>query len=168
MNTASLVTMCHHACMHTKSLQVCPTLCNPMGCSPPSSSVHGISQTRILEWVAMLSSRGSSQPREWTLTSPALVGGFFTASATWETCTTILSCKQIFLLVMRTFKIHVLGSFQTWSTILLTTVTILHTPPPWLSLFHHWTFLFLDPLSHVTCSPRALFWYKCTGFVILS
>ena len=118
MITASLVTMCLHACMHAKSLQVCPTLCNPVGCSPPSSSVHGISQTRILEWVAMLSTRGSSQPRDWTLTSPALVGGFFTASATWETCTTIQSCKQIFLLVMRTFKIHFLGSFQTCSTIL--------------------------------------------------
>ena len=41
-----------------KSLQLCLTLCNPMDCSPPGSSVHGILQTRILEWVAMLSSRG--------------------------------------------------------------------------------------------------------------
>ena len=45
-----------------KSLQSCPTLCNPMSCSPPGSSVHGILQARILEWVAMPSSRGSSQP----------------------------------------------------------------------------------------------------------
>ena len=36
-----------------------------MGCSPPGSSVHGISQARILEWVAISSSRGSSQPRDW-------------------------------------------------------------------------------------------------------
>ena len=35
-----------------KSLQSCPTLCNPIDCSPPGSSVHGILQTRILEWVA--------------------------------------------------------------------------------------------------------------------
>ena len=41
-----------------------PTLCNPMDCSPPGSSVHEILQARILEWVAMPSSRGSSQPRE--------------------------------------------------------------------------------------------------------
>ena len=41
--------------------QSCPTLCDPMDCSPPSSSVHGILQARILEWVAMPSSRGSSQ-----------------------------------------------------------------------------------------------------------
>ena len=43
--------------------------CNPMGCSPPGSSVHGIFQARILEWVAILYSRGSSQPRDWTRVS---------------------------------------------------------------------------------------------------
>ena len=51
----------HVHCMHAKLLQSCPTLCNPMDCNPPDSSVHGIFQARILEWVAMLSSRGSSQ-----------------------------------------------------------------------------------------------------------
>ena len=51
------------------SLQSCPTLCDPMDCSPPGSSVHGILQTWILEWVAMPFSRGSSQPRDWTHTS---------------------------------------------------------------------------------------------------
>ena len=58
----------------------CPTLCNPVDCSPPGSSVHGISQARILEWVAITYSRGSSSP--WTesvyLVSPALAGIFFT------------------------------------------------------------------------------------------
>ena len=44
-------------CMCAKSLQLCPTLCDPMDCSPPGSSVHGILQARILEWVAMPSSR---------------------------------------------------------------------------------------------------------------
>ena len=43
--------------------QLCQTVCNPMDCRPPGSSVHGILQARILEWVAMPSSRGSSQPR---------------------------------------------------------------------------------------------------------
>ena len=42
--------------------QSCPTLCDPVDCSPPGSSVHGILQARILEWVAILFSRGSSQP----------------------------------------------------------------------------------------------------------
>ena len=41
-------------------------LCDPKDCSPPSSSVHGILQARILEWVTISFSRGSSQPRDWT------------------------------------------------------------------------------------------------------
>ena len=40
-------------CVHVKSLQSCLTLCDPMDCSPPGSSVHGIPQARILEWVAI-------------------------------------------------------------------------------------------------------------------
>ena len=49
-----------------KSLQSCPTLCDPIDGSPPGSSVHGILQARTLEWVAMPSSKGSSQPRDQT------------------------------------------------------------------------------------------------------
>ena len=55
--------------MRTKSLQLCLTLCDPMDHSPPSSSVHGILQARILEWVAVPFSRGSSQPRDRTCIS---------------------------------------------------------------------------------------------------
>ena len=40
-------------CVHTQSLQLCPALCNPVVCSPPVSSVHGILQARVLEWVAI-------------------------------------------------------------------------------------------------------------------
>ena len=54
-------------CVRAKSLQLCPTLCDPMDHSPPGSSVHGILQARILAWIAMFTSRG-----------------FFTTSATWE------------------------------------------------------------------------------------
>ena len=54
------------ACMHAKSLQLCPTLFDPIDCSLPGSSVHGILQERILEWVALPSSRGSSRPRDST------------------------------------------------------------------------------------------------------
>ena len=62
------------------------TLCDPMDCSPPGSSVHGILQKRILEWVAMPSSKEFSQPRDHTYISmsPALAGGFFTTSTIWE------------------------------------------------------------------------------------
>ena len=54
------------------------TLCNPMDCSPPGSTVHEISQARIQERVAMPSSRGSSWPREIKSMSPALTGRFCT------------------------------------------------------------------------------------------
>ena len=52
-----------------KVAQSCLTLCDPMGCSLPGSSAHGIFQTRVLEWVAISFSRGSSQPRDWTWVS---------------------------------------------------------------------------------------------------
>ena len=66
--------------------QSCLTFYDPMDCSPPGSSVHGIFQARILEWIATPFSRGSSQPRDelMSLKSAALVGRFFTTSATWE------------------------------------------------------------------------------------
>ena len=66
--------------------QSCPTLCNPMDYSPPGSSVHGILQARILEWVAIPFSRGSSPPRDRTqcLMFSTLAGRFFTTGATWE------------------------------------------------------------------------------------
>ena len=63
--------------------QSCPTLCNPMDCSPPGSSVHGILQARILEWVAVPFSRGSLQPRNWTQVS-LIASRFFTIWATRE------------------------------------------------------------------------------------
>ena len=68
-------------CVCAWSLQLCPTLCELMDCSPPCSSVCGILQVRILEWVAMPSSRGSSWPREWTSISCVfcIAAEFFTA-----------------------------------------------------------------------------------------
>ena len=57
--------------------QSCLTLCNPMACSPPGFSVHGILQARILEWIAIPFSRGTSQPRDWTLVS-CITGRFVT------------------------------------------------------------------------------------------
>ena len=56
--------------------QLCLTLCSPMDCSLPGSSVHGILQARILEWVAISSSKGSSQPRDQAQVSH-VAGGFF-------------------------------------------------------------------------------------------
>ena len=71
---------CCGTCMRAKSLQSCLTLCDLVDCSPPASSVHGILQVRILEWVAILSSRGSSRPRDQTRVScgACIAGRFFT------------------------------------------------------------------------------------------
>ena len=66
-----------YVCVRAQSLQSCPTLCNSMDCSLPGSSVLGILQARILEWVAISSSRGSFQPRDQTLVS--YIAGFFAA-----------------------------------------------------------------------------------------
>ena len=63
-------------CASAKLLQLGPTLCDPVDCSPPGSSVHEILQARILEWVAMPFSRGSSQPRDQTQVS-STAGRFF-------------------------------------------------------------------------------------------
>ena len=67
--------------LRAKSLQSCPALCDPMDYSPPGSSVHGIFQARILEWIAISSSRGSSRPRDQTRVScgSCIIGRFFTA-----------------------------------------------------------------------------------------
>ena len=72
-------------CIHAKSFQSCLNLCNAMDCSPPGSSVHGVFQARILEWVAMPFSRRSpdSRIKLASLTSPAFSGWFFTQPKRW-------------------------------------------------------------------------------------
>ena len=67
-----------NACIY---VQLRPTLCDPMDCSPPGSSVRGILQAGIVGWVAMPSSRGSSWPRDWSWVHwvSCTAGGFFTA-----------------------------------------------------------------------------------------
>ena len=66
-----------YVCMYVLVAQLCLTLCDPMNCSPPGFSAHGLLQARILEWVAIPFSRGSSQPRDGTWVS-CIAGRFFT------------------------------------------------------------------------------------------
>ena len=78
---------CYCFLSHIKSesevTQSCLTLCNLMDCSLPGSSVHGIFQARVLEWMAISFSRRSSRPRDWTRVS-CKAGRCFTVWATWE------------------------------------------------------------------------------------
>ena len=64
--------------------QLCPTLCDLVDCSLPGFSIHGILKTRILEWVAIPFSRGSSWPRDWTQVS-CIAGRFLMVWAIRET-----------------------------------------------------------------------------------
>ena len=89
-NTYSIFTAYKEPCATCMlSLQSCPTLCNPMDCSPPGFSVHGIFQARILEWFAMPSSSGELPDPGIEPVSPVsliLAGGSFTTrEATQET-----------------------------------------------------------------------------------
>ena len=72
--------------MHAKSLQLCLTLCDAMNCSLPGSSVHGILQTQMVEWVVIPFPGYLPDPgiKLASLMSPALAVGFFTTSTTWE------------------------------------------------------------------------------------
>ena len=67
-------TPCHSSSRWSKVTQSCPILYNPIDCSLPGSSIHGIFQARILEWVAISFSKGSSWPRDRTWVS-CLAGG---------------------------------------------------------------------------------------------
>ena len=119
--------MCCCCCLLLSSVWLFAT---PMDFSSPGSSAHGISQARILEWVAVSFSRGSSRPRNWTCIS-CIAGGFFTTvkplwRSTREAHTNLYTCtyihvhitkerKQSSWVTLEQFKHH-------WNKILFTTV----------------------------------------------
>ena len=87
-------------CLESEVAQSCLTLCDLMDCSLPGSSVHEIFQARVLEWVAISFSRGSSQPRDRTRVS-RIAGRRFTVWATREAhvwCLTSLQTIRAFVL----------------------------------------------------------------------
>ena len=104
--------ICVYVCAHTKLLQSCLTLCDPMDYCPPGFSVHCILHARILEWVAIIFSRGPSDPgiEPTSPTSPVLTSKFFTSRATWEThmCVCVSIKRLIFLLNLISRKLFVI------------------------------------------------------------
>ena len=107
-----------NCCLVVKS---CPTLCDPMDCSPPSSSVHGILQARILEWLAVSFSRGSSQPRDRTHVAYICQAGsspLLSNKKKWTVDTTQMNLRGI-LLSERSQKVSIVYdstymTFWTW------------------------------------------------------
>ena len=85
--------------------QSCPTLCDPMNCSLPGSSVHGIFQARVLEWVAISFSRGSSQLRDWTLVSH-IAGRRFNLWATRE------ALQDLLKLTPKRYVVFIIGDWN--------------------------------------------------------
>ena len=112
-----------------------PTLCKPMDCSPPGSSVHEILQVRILEWAVISSSGDLPNPgiEPASLVSPALAGRFFTTSVTWEAWATRWPSENISealtsLVIEITPSIHVISIRTGPSVQDMTLVSISYTP----------------------------------------
>ena len=101
VTSALCVCVCVCVRAQAKLLQLYLTRCDPLDCSPPGSSAHGILQARILEWVPCpppgdLPNTGTEPT---LLISPALAGGFFTTNATWEAlCIMYLLSLLIYIL----------------------------------------------------------------------
>ena len=83
LNSCTMLPLGTLSWSEVKVAQSCPTLCDPMNYSPPGFSIHGIHQTRMLEWVTISFSGGSSQPRDRTWVS-CTAGRFFAVWAIRE------------------------------------------------------------------------------------
>ena len=113
--------------------QSCPTLCNTMDCIWPDSSVHGISQARILEWVAISSSRGSSWPSNQTQVF-CIAGRFFTIWATREDPSIPLCVYVCGCVYTHTYFIYIY--IYIWASLIAQLVKNL--PPMQMTQFHLW------------------------------
>ena len=129
--------------MCAKLLQQCPTLCDSMDCSLPGSSVRGILQAGILEWVAMPSSRGSSQPGDRTQVFH-IAGGFFPSEPPRKPKNTGVS--SLSLLQGQSCR-HTILKFvflQTWNLNCDFTISDISCPL-YTELLHLW-YLLVDPI----------------------
>ena len=131
MATSDWSDPCSLETVHAKSLQSCLTLCDPMNCSLAGSSVHGILQARILEWVAMPFSRGSAWTRDRTHDSSisCIAGGFFT----YMLRSVILLCSIWYLCLCTVICNMSLGNFISHVTQFPTSGD--HNPMPLMSIF---------------------------------
>ena len=106
--------------------QSCPTLCDPVDCSPPGSSIHGILQARILEWVAISFSRGSSWPRDRTQVS-LIAGRRFNLWATREALLLgiMLYSSSLEFIHLAKLKLYLLFIYILWWSVYLNLLPIL-------------------------------------------
>ena len=104
--------------------QSCPTLCDPVDGSLPGSSINGILQARILEWVSISISRGSSQPRDWTHVS-CIGRRFFEAPGKTQTFLKYLFIPKYLLIWI---FLHFFGLVLKRNNL---TLILLKAPPKW-------------------------------------
>ena len=121
--------------VHTKSLQLCPALCDPVDWSLPGSPVHAILQARILEWLPCPPPGGLPDPRikSVSLMSLALAGRFFITSTPWE--------GQFISVSIYLSDMHILGS----------------SPVPFSSLYQGWFKAYEMIITDLTLTFRGLF-----------
>ena len=142
--------------------------CDPMDCHPSGSFVHGLLQARILEWVAIPFSRGSSQPRDWTLIS-CLADRFFTIWATREGSPSIehhssvaKTPTTIYYISQKHFTIYFLK--KNWRIIALQCCASLCHTTTWIG--HKFTYI--PSLLSTTPTHNSLIYYSLYTFQILT
>ena len=137
-----------HEVKWSEVAQSCPTLCNPMDYSLQGSSVHGIFQARVLEWVAISSSRGSSRPRDWTWVS-RIAGKQYRLSHQ-ESNTYTISDNPLSSPCFSSFPKTVVSSSQCLSVSSAWSNLLSSQYPSWLeSWVPHWKLLVIrDTISH--------------------
>ena len=133
--------------------QLCPTLCNPVDCSPPCSSVHGIFQARVLEWVAISFSGGSSLPRDWTQVSHIVSKTLYRLSHQGSPNVRKASIKELSLTYQKN------GPQCAWSSFTaVETLGIFHS----LSSLHSWSGWFAKTCQEVAMKCRSVHATDCT------
>ena len=147
----------HHAAVLCLVTQSFLTLWDPMDCSPPGSSVHGILQARTLEWVAMPSSRGIFPTQGLNPGLPHCRWILYCLSHPGSPLITILSYKTFFL-VLRTCKIYSLSNFQIGNTVLLTMVSMLYISSPWIIYYLTVNLYLLTPFMDISPTPTLCLW----------
>ena len=153
-------------CVLHLASQLSPTLCDLMDCSPPGSSVHGILQARILEWVAMPSSRESSPPRDQThisctagrfLTTEPMGNPSFSSTEFFYFHKHILSFECVFFITSCSFFIDVVSSPFLLRILNIDFFFLLHSSPCPVSIFPKFLLFVSFVLSLYSLSSYCLF-----------
>ena len=158
--------------IETEVTQSYLTLYNPMvGYSLPGSSVHGIFQARVLEWVAVSFSRRSSRPRNWTPVS-LIVGRCFTTSATSEVTSFLIALTQIFVLLCSSLLfIQINASSLSYFSEHHIFRMLISPLPPKIDLIFIWLIqlmiCFMATIHRVAKSPAQLKWLSMQIYTCL-